>query len=318
MESSTEGEKSAALRVLRFLDTPGSVRELVLRLGTPGNGGSWNEMAGLAGSRYQSLVVRELEQQMSAPDVALTGGYLYILAKLKLQLDHEPLPPYPQKDVEQQKIWNERMHTQDKDLKGMQDGLFEKAAAMVSIKRGRARAETVQTLLLRPFGESGDVKPLAGLPAEEVAGAFPNLSQDQQWGLLMSFWERLKDPAMTAPLKKVAEKSNMNHQMLRDLALRCLYDLNPGEATPIFMEEMKHPHIDNGMFTVKGETLGLLPNETLPQFDQMLAARIEDKESRTRSLDAQLIGRYSTKEILPRVKSVYESAGGGWDCVSED
>jgi len=42
----------------------------------------------------------------------------------------------------------------------------------------------------------------------------------------------------------------------------------------------------------------------------MLAARIEDKESRTTGLDAQLIGRYSTKAILPRVKSVYETAEG--------
>ena len=123
---------------------------------------------------------------------------------------------------------------------------------------------------------------------------------------------------MTAPLKKVVQQPNMNHQMLRDLALRCLYDLDPGEATSIILEEIKHPHLNNGMFTVKGETLGLLPNETLPQYDEILAARIEEKNSRTRSLDAQLIGRYSTKEILPRVKSVYESAGGGWDCVSED
>src|SRR5260370_12528169 len=86
----------------------------------------------------------------------------------------------------------------------------------------------------------------------------------------------------------------------------------------MFLEEIRPPHLDNGMFTVKGETLGLLPNETLHQFDEMLAARIEEKNSRTRSLDAQLIGRYSTKEVLPRVKSVYESAGGAWDCVSED
>src|SRR5438132_11137695 len=50
----------------------------------------------------------------------------------------------------------------------------------------------------------------------------------------------------------------------------------------------------------------------------MLAARIEEKNRRTRSLDAQLIGRYSTKERLPKVKSVFGSAGGGWDCVSED
>ena len=318
MGSSNEAEKSAALRALRFLDTPAAVHELVFRLGTRRDRSGWNEIAGLAGSRYQNLVVQELERQMGSPDIALTGDYLYILAKLKLQLNHDALPPYPQKDAAQQKIWSERMQAWEKELKELQDGLYQKTAALVATKNGEARAETVQTLLLRPSNGADDVKPLAGLPPREVAAAFLNLSQDQQWNLLTSFWERLKDQAMSAALKEVAEQPNMNHQMLRDLALRCLYDLDPNEATPIFLEEIKHPHLDNGMFTVKGETLGLLPNEKLPQFDDMLAARIEDKESRTRGLDAQLIGRYSTKAILPRVKSVYETTEGQWDCVTED
>jgi hypothetical protein len=318
MESSTEAEKTAALQVLRFLDTPASVHELVFRLGTRGDRSSWDEIAGLAGSRYQNLVVQELERQMSAPDIALTGDYLYILAKLKAQLDHDPLPPYPQSDAEQQKIWNERMQAREKELKELLDSLYGKTAMLVATKRGEAKAETVQTLLLRPSSGADDVKPLAGLLPGEVAAAFLNLSQDQQWNLLTSFWERLKDQAMSAPLKKIAGQPNMNHQMLRDLALRRFYDLDPSEATPIFLEEIKHPHLDNGMFTVEGETLGLLPNETLPEFDQMLATRIEDRESRTKALDAQLIGRYSTRAILSRVKSVYETAAGQWDCVTED
>jgi hypothetical protein len=294
------------------------VHELVFRLGTRGDRSGWNEIAGLAGSRYQNLVVQELERQMSTPDIALTADYLYILAKLKLQLDHEPLLPYPQKDAEQQKIWSERMQAREKELKKLQNSLYDKTTMLVATKRGQARAQTVQTLLLRPSSGTDDVKPLAGLPPGEVAVAFLNLSQDQQWNLLTSFWERLKDQTMRAPLKKVAQQPNMNHQLLRDLALRCLYDLDPSEATPIILEEIKQPHLDNGMFTVRGETLGLLPQKTLPQFDQMLAARIEDKETRTKGLDAQLIGRYSTKAILARVKSVYETVPGQWDCVTED
>lgn len=54
MGSSTEAEKAGALRVLRFLDTPASVHELVFRLGTRGDRNGWDEIAGLAGSRYQS------------------------------------------------------------------------------------------------------------------------------------------------------------------------------------------------------------------------------------------------------------------------
>jgi hypothetical protein len=319
MASSTPDERKAASRTLRFLDTPASVHEIVRLLGTRPDGNNWDEIAGLAGSQYQGLAVRELELQMTAPDVALTGSYLYLLAKLKFQLDHKPLPTYPENDTEQQKIWNDRREAQGKDLAALQDSLFDKAATLVPSKVGVARAQTVQTLLVRPSREPTDeAKPLGGLPADEVASAFLNLSPDEQWELLATFWERLKVPAMVEPLKKVAGQPAMKKQMLRDVALRCLFELDPTEATPIFLEEIKHPHLDNGMFTVKGETLALLPNETLPQFDQMLSARLEQKESRTRDLDAQLVGRFSTKAIQTKVKSIYEASPGSWDCVTED
>jgi hypothetical protein len=318
MESSSPADRYAALRALRFLDTPSSVRELVRLLGARLDGGPWNEVAGLAGSRYQTLVVRELEQQMAAPDIGVTANYLYILAKLKFQLDHEPLPPFPKEDHWVQKTWTERMQAENKELTELQDSLYTKAATLVSSKWGAARAETVQTILQRPTREPSDLKPIAGLPPEEVASAFLNLSEDEQCGLLLFFWGRLKIPAMVAPLKKVAQQPDMKHQMLRDVALRRLYDLDPGEATPIFLQEIRHPHLDNGMFTVKGETLGLLRNESLPEFDQLLSDRLEQKESRTKELDAQLVGRYSTEAVLPRVKAIYESSPGNWDCVTED
>jgi HEAT repeat protein len=318
MDSSTTEEKNTALRSLRFLDTPASVHELVRLLGQQSDGVGWEEVAGLSGSRDQSLAVRELKEQMGDPDIALTRNYLNTLAKLKFQLDNEPLPPYPEKDNEQQKKWIERRQAQDKNLGELEDALYQQATTLVPIKRGTARAKTVQALLQRPTRLPGDVKPLVGLPADEIATAFLNLSQDQQWNLLSTFWERLKAPAMTEPLKRVARQPDMNHQQLRDVAFRCLFDLDPDEATPIFMEEIKHPHLDNGMFTVKGETLGLLPKETLPEFDQLLSARLQQKDSRTTGLDAQLIGRYSTNAVLPQVKATYESSSGKWDCVTED
>lgn len=319
MGSSTREEKSAALRVLRFLDTPESVRELVQLLGSDNSDNSdWNEIGGLAGSHYQSLVVRELEQQMNNPDIGLTGSYLYILTKLKVQLDEPPLPPYPEKDAQAQKAWEEQRDAQGKEFTELQAALYEKAAGLVPSKGVRARAETLVALLQRPSQQPDDIKPLTEIPPEEVASAFLSLSEDQQWSLLMSFWERLAVPAMVAPLEQVATQPDMKQQMLRDLALRCLYELDPNEARPIFLQEIMHPHVDNGMFTVKGETLGLLTDKTLPQFDQMLSARLGQKDSRTMGLDAQLVARYSTKTILPQVKATYEKGLGQWDCVTED
>ncbi len=315
---STNEQTNAAIRTLRFLDSPSSVTELVRQMSKLPDGQRWDCVAGLAGSQHQSLVVRELEQQMGAPDTAITGEYLFILAKLKFQLEHESPPPYPDRDEQQQKVWRERMQARDEELGRLEAALYQKAAAFLATKQGAARAETVRTLLLRPAHEPGDIKPLAGLPEAEVADAFLAFSADQQWSLLYTFWQRLKVPAMVGPLEKVVEQPQIRNQMLRDVALQRLYELDPSEGAQRILQEIRHPHLDNGMFTVKGETLGLLPEETLPEFDQLLALRIEEKDSRTRGLDAQLIGRYATKAILPRVKAVYEATPNQWDCVTVD
>jgi hypothetical protein len=81
---------------------------------------------------------------------------------------------------------------------------------------------------------------------------------------------------------------------------------------------MRHSHIDGGYSTVRGETLGLLPNESLPQFDEVFATRLAQKETRTRDLDAQLVGRYATKSILPRVKVAYDSFLHDSSCAVSD
>ncbi len=315
---STDEEKREAIRILRFLDSPRSIQELARQMGNLPGGRRFDCIGGLAGSRHQAQVVQELERQMKAPDTAITGDYLNTLAKLKLQLEHQPLPPYPEHDAQQQKVWQEQMQAQDKELTELQDALFEKTAALVSTKQGRARAETVDALLLRPARGSQDIRPLTALPGTEIASAFLSLSPDQQWNLLSTFWERLRVPAMATALETIVAEPEIRHQMLRDAALQRLYELDPDEAKPYILDEIKHPHVDNSVGTVKAKTLGVLPQKTLPEFDQLLAARLERKDSHTMPLDAQLIGRYSTKAILPRVKSVYETAPGLWDCVTED
>jgi hypothetical protein len=317
MGTSTREEKNAALRTLRFLDSPGSVKELVRLLGTdPGSG--TNSALGLAGSRYQSLVVRELEQQMRTPEIRLTGNYLYVLAKLKFQLENEALPPYPKTDKKEQETWTERRQARDRKFTELQNSLYDMAVVLAPTKQRPARAETIQTVLLRPSRPGSGIELPVGLSGEEIAWAFANLSSDQQWNLLQTFWHRLKVAEMVAPLKKLAQQSEIKNQMLRDMALSRLYELDPSEATPIFLEEIRHPHVENGRFTVTGETLGLLANETLPEFDQMLVDRLEQKESGSRGLDAQLVGRYATKAVFPRVKSIYENPPGRWDCITED
>jgi hypothetical protein len=316
--ASTDDENREAIRTLRFLDSPGSIRELARQMGNLPAGRRFDCIGGLAGSRHQDQVVQELEGQMKAPDTAITGDYLYTLTKLKLQLEHQPLPPYPEDDAELQKIWQRRRQEQEKEFTELEDVFFGEAAALVSTKQARARAETVETLLLRPARRSPDIKPLTTLPGTEIASAFLALSPDQQWTLLSMFWERLRVPAMAPALETIVGAAEIKHPMLRDIAMQRLYELDPDAAKPYIWEEIRHPHIDNNMGTVKAKTLGVLPQHTLPEFDDLLVARLERKDSHTMPLVAQLIARYSTKAILPRVKSLYETAPGGWDCATED
>jgi hypothetical protein len=315
--ASTDQQKTAALRTLRFLDSPASVRELVRQLAKPEKD-LWDPVAGLAGSRQQALVVKELEQQLGAPDTAVTSNYIYILAKLKSQLGQEPLPAYPKDDQQKQAAWHELVRKRSEQFEAIVDELYRTTAALVQKKWGSAKAETVRTLLMRPAHTSGDIKSLTSVQQGDIVSSFRALSPDEQESLLSIFWERLNLSAMVAPLEEIAQQPEVRNSQLRNVALLRLYQLDATAATPLFLEEIAHPHIDNSIFTVSGDTLGLLPNETLPQFDQVLAARLENRETRTAALDAQLVGRYATKAVLSQIKAAYVARQGGWDCKSED
>ncbi len=302
---STQKDKLIAIRKLRFLDSSASIKELVRQLGKLRDAFQWDCIAGLAGSARQKLVVSELQRAMRAPDLAITQDYLFILAKLKFQLEHDPLPAYPEHDTQQQESWRKQQDERFKELNTVSDSLYDQAAALVPTKKGAARAGTVRTLLQRPTYDPGNSKLVTGLPGQEIAAAFQYLSSDEQYSLLSTFWERLRTPSIIPVLEKIVDLSAIPNQMLRDVAFQRLYELDPGAARPRFLAEISNPHIDKGVVAVRAETLGLLPDQTLPQFDQLFVSRLKQQNSRTTDLDAQLIGRYGSKAVLPELRDFY-------------
>ena len=315
---STPDEKRAAARTLRFLDTPDAVRELARQLATPGDGNHWDLVAGMEGSRHRQEAVAELEAQLAAPDAAITAEFLSALAETKFLLDHEgePMPPYPEQDKHEQEAWSARLDARLKQFGQLEDKLYAQAATLAGSKRGTARAETVRTLLVRPLRGFTDMKPLSGLPEAEVAAAFVALTPRQQSEMLRFYWERLKTPAMAHALEAVLEHPDRRDEMLRGMALQRLFELDPRAGRSYILAEIRRPQGRVDRFIV--QALTLLPDETLPEFDEMLAMRLEARNSSTRSVDARLIGRYSTAAVLPRVKAVYEKSAGRWACEIED
>jgi hypothetical protein len=312
----TTDEKRAAARTLRFLDTPDSVRELARQLATPADENHWDLVAGILGSRHRQEAVAELEAQLAAPDAAITAEFLSALAETKFLLDHEgePVPSYPEQDKHEQEAWSARLDARLKQFGQLEDKLYGQAAALAGSKRGTARAETVRTLLLRPSRDASEVKPLSGLPEAEIAAAFVAMTPRQQSGLLRFYWERLKTPAMAHALEAVLEQPKRGDEELRGMAIQRLFELDPRAGRSYILAEIRRPQVRGDR--IMAQVLTLLPDETLPEFDETLATRLEAKDSSTIWVDAWLIGRYATAAILPRVKAVYEEKAGRWPATS--
>lgn len=315
---STAEEKHRALLKLRYLDSPASIQQLVRLLGDPHGTDSWDCMAGLFGSRYQPLVARDLEQNFSASDSAITDDYITALTATRVMLGKSDLPPYPASNRAEQKQWLARRQRRASEFRHVQDQLYSQAATLLGAKQGLARAMTVATVITWPGNSHAEEKRPVPLPGSVIANAFLSLSPHAEADLLTTYWRRIRVPEIVGALKSVLDKPFLADQQLRDLALFRLYEIDPGAAFTRIYQEIEHPHVDIVGTTVSIHTLGLLPDKSLPQLDAVLATRLAKKNSPTVFLDAQLIGRYATKAILPQVQAFYLRASGRWDCSIED
>ncbi|MGH8056545.1 MAG: hypothetical protein ACREOH_04825, partial [Candidatus Entotheonellia bacterium] len=104
--ASDDVQRGRARSVLRFLDSPAALAELVRRLGDPEEISWWDWKAGLLATRHRTIAREELQRGLSAPGVAVTYEYVVTLATIRFLLEHpEPLPPYPPPNTAEQEAW---------------------------------------------------------------------------------------------------------------------------------------------------------------------------------------------------------------------
>ncbi|MBD0325592.1 MAG: hypothetical protein ICV68_04135 [Pyrinomonadaceae bacterium] len=99
-----------------------------------------------------------------------------------------------------------------------------------------------------------------------------------------------------------------------DIALRRIYELAPDEGRSIILKE-----IESGRPRVSARVLEILPEKTLPELDETLAAQLErldaDDEHDVLSSYALLVSRYATDAIFPRVKATFSNKIGKLACA---
>lgn len=292
-----ETERRRACKVLRTLASPAAVVELIKRLdaGDAPPTCSFDFMAGLFGSPHRQLVVQSLEQRLVAPDQPVSTTYLRTLAHLVfLEENPEPLPPHPGPNHPGLAAWNRIV--QERQKKQADTFLRHRGRLLAAFpqKYGAARGLTVGTLL--EFGLRGETL------GRELAAVFFDLPPSVQHSWVAWRWREIANPAMVPVLQRIYENPPSEIHQFRDLALRRIYQLDPEQGRRLILAEICREQPRVGI-----EVLSLLPEETLPELDDLLTSHLEEPRKKgwgIAGIHSALLERYATPEVLPRVKAL--------------
>jgi hypothetical protein len=318
-------------RRLRFLNTEAAASEMIRRLGAPLDVCVYEYSMGLISSAHRAFVVNEMERRLEAPEQIVSDLYLFALSHVAASLQQKEQLPSPTErpnDERQAKVAAEDWQKRGDSRQKLQSQYSERLMSALPNKRGKARAITAHALLEMLWKNSSqsiqpsltNLRQPVGLNPEivkklapEIIAVFDDLPTNIQTGLLGYRWKQLADPAMLPILRRIfsadpATISSNEGVQLRNSALRRLYELAPDEGRKLILEELRRPNP-----TVNSATLGLLPDETLPELDETLVENLEQRKGDLFIL-SPLIERYATASVSPRVRAFYSDKAGQWAC----
>lgn len=314
--SKTDVDHRSACRTLRFLGTTAAVSEMRKRFRGDDDNCEWQYQFGLIGSPHRDFVIREMENALSSPEQPITSTFLNTLALLQFTSQSTALPPYPAGTDEQNNQWQAQLQQRRNAYDKLRLNYLRQLVMAIPQKQGQARATSLQTLLdYQSELNTSDFSEWSTL-LTSMPDVFSRLPLDDQIRLLQYQWKPIASVAMLPVLRTLLKDKSNSHQQeeLRSVALRRLYELSPVEGRALILDEIRSPKP-----RVNERVLRSLPDKTLPELDLVLAANLQESRRPNGIGDteaiSELIERYATAEILPRVRAVYEAPGvGKWAC----
>jgi hypothetical protein len=201
-----------------------------------------------------------------------------------------------------------------------QDRYAQRLAASVFAKEPRARAVSLSTLLSmldspRRAKDSARVAPDERLLKSSLAAVFTELPRELQEGLLDRQWYAVASPAMLPALRRIYEGAAEGKELLAGLALRRLYELSPEEGRRLVLAEMRRRQGPR----VSAQLLDVLPDETLPEVDALVAETLAAGGAGGYD-DERLLAlaeRYATAAVAPQLRAQYEARVGAMPCAPQ-
>src|SRR6266481_7835505 len=243
-----------------------------------------------------------MRRLLADPDHPVTDLFLVTMSVLSLNKDESPEVLRPQRHQRYQAIHAEFL-----------DDLPHKC--------GSALAVSIYTAL-------NQVGPQQAIPREkneqlaaQLPAIFDRLPVEKQYELLAYRWDSLRSPALLPLLRKYAQAYQeftipneihaYNANNLSGTALLHWYQLSSEEARVALIQEILRPKP-----RFNAQTLGILPDKTLPEVEQALIEHFSSNDENywiSANL-ASLIQRYATAAILPRVLAMIDKNLGKWAC----
>jgi hypothetical protein len=144
---------------------------------------------------------------------------------------------------------------------------------------------------------------------KEIAVIFTELPISEQSMLLYTRWENIASPAMIPVLKRLYENPPRgSNEHFIAFVLDDLYRLDPAEGRALILTEMKRPDPRLDLRFVR-----LLPDKDIAELDNPLVENLEAGNGDEDTI-LQLIGRYATPAIFPRVLAIEERRAEHLSC----
>lgn len=208
---------------------------------------------------------------------------------------------------------NERTRLSDADWESVLEAL--------PAKRGKALAETVQTLLgAQPKEMTPQMKiELNGL----LMLSLSDLPIDKQVSVLESDWDLIESPSLLAALQQLAktplkdpgsnDSNTYTTRELKSIALERWYELDPDSARQEAIRQIGSAHP-----SMTAESLYFLETESLPRFENIWAeAFISATDYQQETVFASLLAHFGTGGATSIVRQKAEAKIGEWACAPQ-
>ncbi len=302
-EKNEEYRRDACL-TLRFLNTEGAAREMI-RLLDDEDVCNFQASFGLRSSSHRRFIVEEMEKKIDDPQFPVTETFISVLGFNAYMLTNpEPLPAYNGDDKAKAELHTQAQWKQWEKLQSFSDKYKERLTLAIPQKQRSALAVCLKTL----FSSNYDKKTPNPALVNQLVNVFQDLSGDNQQNLLEYQWEQIASPAFLPLLKKIYEDPPKSTWGIQEIAIKRIYELSPEEGRQIILNELRKPNPGVGI-----EALGVLPDEELPEVEQLLVENLLKHDDNEEAF-ASFVERYATVSVLSLLRDSYEKQIGKMPC----